>query len=192
VGLRGRRGLASVARWCAHFRASALKQHLHEHPDALVVDVRTPGEYAAGHVPGARNWPLGSRPPEEVAAELRADVFKKPIHVICQSGGRSRKFAESLARAGVNDVIDVEGGTSAWIAAGGALERDATTRAVWPLERQVRLGAGLLVLIGCALGTWAHPGWFGLAAFVGAGLVFAGATGWCGMALALAKMPWNR
>ncbi len=171
--------------------AEALKQHLREHPEAFVLDVRTRGEFASGHVPGAHNRPLGSQTAEALAAELRETVSGRPIHVICQSGGRSRRCAEMLVSAGLEQVIDVEGGTSAW-AAGGELQRDAQARAVWPIERQVRFGAGLLVLLGCALGTWAHPGWFGVAAFVGAGLVFAGATGWCGMALALAKMPWNR
>jgi hypothetical protein len=77
----------------------------------------------------------------------------------------------------------------AWEAAGLPVTRG---KKVLSLERQVRVAAGLLVLTGVILGTWVHPGFHGLAGFVGAGLVFAGLTDWCGMAMLLAKMPWNQ
>jgi rhodanese-related sulfurtransferase len=80
-------------------------------------------------------------------------------------------------------------GMYAWEQAGLPVNRG---KAVLSLERQVRIAAGLLVLTGTILGTWVHPGFYGLAAFVGAGLTFAGLTDWCGMAMLLAKMPWNQ
>ena len=82
------------------------------------------------------------------------------------------------------------GGVAAWKAAGLPVEKDE--HAPWSLERQVRVVAGALVVTGVVLGFWIHPGFFGLSAFVGAGLVFAGITDWCGMGLLLAKAPWNR
>jgi rhodanese-related sulfurtransferase len=84
----------------------------------------------------------------------------------------------------------VRGGTEAWAAQGLPLE--GTESQAIGLERQVRIAAGSLVLLGCLLGWQVHAGFYGLAAFVGAGLVFAGVTGFCGMALLLARLPWNR
>jgi len=83
----------------------------------------------------------------------------------------------------------VEGGTNAWIAAGLPVIRGRKTISI---ERQVRIGAGSLVVIGTGLGRFVHPAFYILAAFVGAGLVFAGVTDICGMANVLAKAPWNR
>jgi rhodanese-related sulfurtransferase len=87
-------------------------------------------------------------------------------------------------------VIDVAGGIEAWKKENLPFERDES--APWPLERQVRLAAGLLVLTGVLLSVFVHPAFVWLAGFVGAGLAFAGASDWCEMALLLAKMPWNR
>ena len=92
--------------------------------------------------------------------------------------------------AGYPNVVSVQGGTEAWERAGLPVVRGTAT--VMSLKRQVRIGAGSLVLLGTALGFLVHPAFFGLSAFVGAGLVFAGVTDWCGMGLLLAKFPWNR
>ena len=85
-------------------------------------------------------------------------------------------------------MVCVEGGTAAWEQAGLSVVRE---RRVMSLERQVRIAAGTLVLVGTGLGAFVHPLFLGIAAFVGAGLVFAGITDTCGMGLILAKMPWN-
>ena len=98
--------------------------------------------------------------------------------------------AEKLEKEGFTDCQVVEGGTLGWAEAGLPVNRGTTK--VISLERQVRIAAGLLVLTGVALGTWVHPGFYGISAFVGAGLTFAGITDWCGMAMLLAKMPWNQ
>jgi len=105
------------------------------------------------------------------------------------SGKRSQQAREKLAAAGCEDLSVLEGGGSAWEAAGFPVERG---RAVMSLERQVRVAAGLLVLLGVILGTTVHPGFLGISAFVGAGLTFAGLTDWCGMGMLLAKAPWNQ
>jgi len=92
--------------------------------------------------------------------------------------------------AGFPNVLSVEGGTDAWQRAGLPVVRGQDK--VISLERQVRIAAGLLVLIGIAMGWLVHPVFLGLSAFVGAGLTFAGITDWCGMGMLLAKMPWNQ
>ncbi|MEZ6066663.1 MAG: DUF2892 domain-containing protein [Planctomycetaceae bacterium] len=110
------------------------------------------------------------------------------MYVICKSGSRGSKACEQLAASGL-DVVNVDGGTEAWAAAGLPVVRG---KASMSLERQVRIAAGLLVLVGVTLAYLIHPAWMGLSAFVGAGLVFAGITDTCGMGLMLAKMPWNQ
>jgi rhodanese-related sulfurtransferase len=108
---------------------------------------------------------------------------------LCRSGMRTAANADKLA-ACCGEGYLLEGGLDGWRQAGLPVEEDRKA----PLEiiRQVQIAAGSLVLIGVLLGFLVAPAWFGLTAFVGAGLVFAGATGWCGMATLLARMPWNR
>lgn len=146
-----------------------------------LVDVRTPIEFQEVHAAGARNVPLDRLDPADFPAD-------RPIHVICRSGSRGRQACEKLLAAGRN-VVNVEGGTLAWIECGLPVVRG---KKMISLERQVRIVAGMLVMIGVALGWFVHPAFLGLAAFVGAGLTFAGLTDTCGMGLLLARMPWNR
>jgi rhodanese-related sulfurtransferase len=150
-----------------------------------LIDVRTPVEYSEIHVEGARLMPLDTLDASALAQERNGE----PLYVICRSGGRAAKAYEKLQAAGVKELYSVEGGTLAWERAGLPVVRGAK---VVSLERQVRIAAGLLVLIAVALGWLVHPAFLGLAAFVGAGLVFAGVTDTCGMGLLLARMPWNR
>jgi rhodanese-related sulfurtransferase len=153
--------------------------------DTVWLDVRTPMEHREVHVAGSRLVPLDELDADALAREL-AD---KKVVVICRSGNRARQAAAKLEAAGCGDVSVLEGGVLAWQTAGLPVNRG---QAGLSLERQVRIAAGLLVLSGVALGTWVHPGFYGLSAFVGAGLVFAGVTDWCGMGLLLAKAPWNK
>lgn len=154
-----------------------------------LIDVRTPAEYEQVHAAGARLLPLDQLSDAAVAQAIAA-AGDKPIYVICKSGGRAAKAAEMFQAAGCNAVFSVDGGTSAWEQAGLPVVRGS--RKTISIERQVRIAAGALVLVGVALGWFVHPALFGLSAFVGAGLVFAGVTDWCGMGLLMAKMPWNR
>jgi len=180
-GMKTQAGLVGVAE---------LRRRLGEGEPTAIIDVRTPGEFAGAHLAGAENIPLGS---PELAATVRARAQAAgTVFVICQSGGRSRRSCEELVAAGHGAVVSVEGGVGAWVAAGYPVERTAGGRGVIALERQVRIAAGGLVVAGCALGYGVHAGFFGLAAFVGAGLVFAGITDFCGMGLLMAKAPWNR
>ncbi len=109
---------------------------------------------------------------------------------MCRSGNRAKQAAERLARKGFTDVHVVEGGMLAWTEAGLPVVKGESK--VWSLERQVRFVAGLLVVLGAGLSIAAHPYFIALSAFVGAGLVFAAVTDTCGMAMILARMPWNQ
>jgi len=152
-----------------------------------LIDVRTPVEYREVHVAFARNVPLDRLDPAAVQRQ-RAAPPEEPLYVICRSGSRGRQACERLLAAGVN-VVNVEGGTLACVDAGLPVVRGQKAIS---LERQVRITAGLLVLLGAVLGWVVHPAFVGLSAFVGAGLVFAGVTDTCGMGMLLARMPWNR
>jgi rhodanese-related sulfurtransferase len=146
-----------------------------------LIDVRTPAEFGEVHADLARNVPLDRLDPLALPAG-------RTVYVICRTGARGRQACERLAAAG-REAVNVDGGTLAWDAAGLPVIRGR--RAV-SLERQVRIAAGSLALIGAVLALAVHPSFAGLSAFVGAGLVFAGVTDTCGMGLVLARMPWNR
>ncbi|MER5686206.1 rhodanese-like domain-containing protein [Streptomyces sp. NPDC002205] len=153
-----------------------------------VIDVRTPGEYAGGHVPGAHNVPLDRL--DEAAGALKNAATRTPLLLVCASGARSAKGCAQLAGLGI-EAATLEGGTTAWAAAGHPVERPAGARATWPMDRQVRLAAGALVVAGFLAGfAWPPAHW--LSGAVGAGLVFSGVTNTCGMAAILAKLPHNR
>lgn len=148
-----------------------------------LIDVRTPAEFEEVHVAFARNVPLDQLDPKTVSSDPIATLY-----VVCQRGGRGEKACEKLCAAGFTNAVNVEGGTLACVEAGLPVIRGRKTIS---LERQVRIAAGSLVLLGVGLG-FLHPVFFGLAGFVGAGLLFAGITDTCGMGMLLAKMPWNR
>jgi len=151
-----------------------------------LVDVRTPAEYRELHVTVARNLPLDRLDATQVAAGREG---APPLYVICRSGSRGKQACERLRSAGLTNVVNVEGGTLAWEQSGLPVVRGEKTMS---LERQVRIAAGTLVVVASALALIVHPYWAALAGMVGAGLVFAGITDTCGMALLLARMPWNQ
>ena len=151
-------------------------------PSSPVIDVRTPVEFAEVHVSQARSIPLDELKPGSLP--LPKD---QPVYLLCRGGQRATKAAEKFAKEGFLQPVVVEGGTLAWIEANLPVTRG--TGKVISLERQVRIVAGSLVFIGVVLGWFVHRGFYGLSAFVGAGLVFAGITDFCGMGLLLAKLP---
>jgi rhodanese-related sulfurtransferase len=150
---------------------------------AQLVDVRSASEFASGHIPGAVNIPMDQI--EARLADLRPGM---PLVLVCQTGKRARMTAALLAPC-QRQITVLDGGTSAWISAGLPVVASVKTR--WSLERQVRLGAGLLVLAGTVLAFTVHMNWLFLSAFIGLGLTFAGLTDICPMAEILGKMPWN-
>lgn len=152
--------------------------------DAQWIDVRSPSEFAACHVPGATNIPLEQL--ESRLADLSPD---RSLVLICQ-GGQRAAIAAGLLESHCASLTVLEGGTNAWMSAGLPVVTSASTR--WSLERQVRLGAGLLVLVGVILSFAINTYWILLSGFVGLGLSFAGLTDVCPMGIFLAGMPWNR
>ncbi|MFJ9854423.1 rhodanese-like domain-containing protein [Streptomyces sp. NPDC101150] len=159
-----------------------------EHLSAYtVIDVRTPGEFAAGHLPGAHNIPL-----DHLGAALPAlkAATRCKLLMVCASGARSATACAQLADADI-PATTLTGGTDAWIEQGHPVDRDDTAKAAWAMERQVRFAAGSLVVAGLALGTRYRPARW-LSAAIGGGLVFSALTNTCGMAAVLAKLPHNQ
>lgn len=165
-----------------------LQKLLTQTPTLALVDVRSPAEYRSVHVPQARNIPLDTLDPRSL---YTAGILpeNQSVYLLCQAGGRATKAAQKFSQQGFEDAIVVEGGTQAWTAAGLPVNRG---QGAISIERQVRIAAGLLVLTGVILSFIVHPYFIGISAFVGAGLVFAGITDWCGMGLLLARAPWNQ
>lgn len=152
-----------------------------------LLDVRTPPEYMNAHVPGAALIPLSEL---KIEAFLTQHKPGTPIFVLCQTGARAAKAIEQFELGGCGDCVLVEGGTQAWIDAGLPVHRGAGN--VLPIMRQVQIVVGSLSAIGAILALAVNP-WFAALPFVlGCGLLVAGITGTCGMALMLARMPWNR
>jgi len=166
--------------------AKELHESINSERKSVLIDVRTPAEYGEIHIEGSLLMPL-DRLDATAVKNISKDVDSCVL--ICRSGKRSANAMEKLLSAGCERLQILEGGVNAWHEAGFPVNRGAK---VMSLERQVRIGAGVMVLLGVILGSMVHGGFYGLSAFVGAGLVFAGITDWCGMALVLAKMPWNQ
>jgi rhodanese-related sulfurtransferase len=156
--------------------------------DKIFVDVRSPAEYRSVRVKGAVNLPLDEITCDDVK-KLIGDKQNPAIVLLCGKGGRARKAAEIL-QAGSFNLLVVEGGTNACVEANLPIEKGG--EAIISIERQVRIGAGSLVCLGIALGYFVNPNFCFLSAFIGAGLIFAGVTDWCGMGLLIARAPWNK
>ncbi len=143
-----------------------------------VVDVRTGAEYQACHVRGAELFPLQELKPAELVKAIEGG--DTPLYVLCKAGGRAKKAAEAIAPHTDRDVIVVEGGTDACVSSGLPVNKG---KEVMSLERQVRIAAGALVVIGVALSKTVAPDFIWLSGFVGAGLMFAGITDTCAMGM---------
>jgi glyoxylase-like metal-dependent hydrolase (beta-lactamase superfamily II) len=152
-------------------------------PAPLLVDVRTPLEFESERIEGALNIPL-----DQLDARVEEIAEPAEVVIVCRTGVRATIAAESLARAGRRARV-LDGGMLAWRRARLPVREGRKRLAV---DRQVQLIAGSMVLTGVVAGILVSPWFLGLAAFFGAGLTFAGATGTCGLALALMKLPWNR
>ena len=154
---------------------------------AVLVDIREPNEHAREHIPGARLIPLSRMDTHDFAGE-RAHCPTVIFH--CQGGNRTSANPDKLSACGFSEAYVLKGGIAGWKAAGLPTALDASKPI--ELQRQVQIAAGSLVLLSLILAVTVSV-WFAvLAGFVGAGLVFAGASGWCGMARLLSAMPWNR
>lgn len=153
--------------------------------DTLVIDVRTPAEYKREKIVGVVNMPLDDL--ENYVDDLRD---YKHVYVHCASGNRSQQACAKLDALGLDNFVNVQGGLSAWKNAGFHTKEDKS--APLPINQQVQIAAGSLVVAGITLAELVNPLFLGISAFVGGGLVFAGISGTCTMGLILARMPWNR
>lgn len=165
---------------------ATLRSWFREHQDLMVIDVRSAAEFESLHIRGSYNVPLPllSEHTEELAARLGSRVV-----LVCQSGARAEQARQRLGGAGIGTAYVLTGGVPGFAAAGGDVVRG---RNRWDLERQVRLAAGSLVLVGLAGGRFVSPRVRMLAGAIGAGLTFSAASNTCAMGSALSAMPWNR
>jgi len=154
-------------------------------PTVAFINVCTPAEYKEKHIAGVRNIPLDTL--EQHVDELNQ---KSTVYIHCRSGNRGKQAIEKLEKLGVTaELVNVEGGLLAWQEAGFAT-RSLTNRL--PIMRQVFIGAGSIVLLGTVMTYLFGATYLLIPLFVSLGLLVSGLTGWCGMAILLSKMPWNK
>lgn len=155
-----------------------------QHTSCYILDVRNPDEFQACHLAGAINLPL------DLIEQGKTDTIPQdqPVYLVCQSGMRTERARKLLEAKGYNNLVCIEGGMNACSQISGAVIQNSKRL---PLMRQVQIAAGSLVVIGIILSKLLHPAFVYLSLFVGSGLIFAGSTGFCGMAILLEKMPWN-
>ncbi len=165
--------------------ASTVATWRREDPSLRILDVRTPGEFELGHIPGAVNIPLAQL--KHVCADVARNV-SGPLVVTCQTGPRSREAEQLLQDHGCAKATLLNGGLNAWQAVGGDIE---TGRPLWSLERQVRLAAGSLVAAG-VLTSLKFPAARFLSGAVGGGLVFAAVSNTCALGNVLGRLPYNQ
>ena len=170
-----------------NIQAKQLNQDLQSGKRITLIDVRTPVEHDEMRIAGSQLMPLDSLDP---AAVKSASAGSDQCVLICRSGKRADQAFQKLHAAGCEKLVILDGGVLAWESAGLPLER--SERKVLPLMRQVQLVVGLLSLTGSILALTVHRNFALIPAFLGAGLTFAGTTGWCGLAILLSKMPWNK
>ena len=167
--------------------AIQIQQAIQSGKRLALIDVRTPVEHAGTRIAGSILMPLDKLDPEVVK---NAAAGAESCVLICQGGTRAEKAFEKLRAAGCDGLSILDGGISAWEAAGLPLER--ASKKHLPLMRQVQLVIGLLALVGSILALTVNKNLAVIPALLGAGLTMAGLTGWCGLAILLSKMPWNR
>jgi rhodanese-related sulfurtransferase len=159
-----------------------LCEQLETDPQAVLIDLRRPVDFELGHVPQARNIPLGSMSLAQMLAEWSREAEGKPLYFICQAGGRSQQILDELDQMGYHSAQCVAGGMVAWQAMGLPVEINTQATPEFNRERRMRLITGFLVLLGCALGLGIHKGFFAIPVMVAAEMILAGFTGWSGLA----------
>lgn len=168
---------------------SQLHDRIQQGDKSPLLDVRTPAEHAGVHVPGVRLVPLDQLDVTRLCAEAGLDK-NQPVYLLCRSGGRAKQAAQKLEKDGFTQCVVVEGGTLAWADAGLPVNRG--TNPVMSLERQVRICLGIVVLTCALLSVFVNSALVWVCVFMGAAMIITGLADWCGMALLLARMPWNQ
>lgn len=152
---------------------------------AVLVDVRGADEYAREHIAVAQHVPM-----ELLSSQGMPSNDANTLIFHCRSGNRTLLNAQVLSNCATCEVYILDGGLDAWKKAGLPVLKDA--KQPLELQRQVQIGAGSMIVLGVVLGSTVAPAWYALSGFVGAGLIMAGVTGFCGLARVLMKMPWNK
>lgn len=175
----------------SHKRIHPIDLMANKTADICILDVRTAAEVKAASLPDCLHIPLHDLTPERLQAEIeKSGKNGAQVYLLCQGGKRAEMAADQLKGKFNAELVIIEGGMNAVKQSNIPLAEQGKN--VIPLERQIRIVAGLLVITGAALGTWVNPAFYGLSAFVGAGLVFAGVTDICAMGMLIAKAPWNK
>jgi rhodanese-related sulfurtransferase len=165
--------------------ANTLRNWL-DNNQAILIDVREPTEHAAEKISHAILLPLGTLNQQNIP-----NCNGKKLVIHCRSGKRGMSACEKLISENPNlEIYNLEGGIIAWSEAGYPVIKSG--KFFLPLDQQVQLTIGLILIISSGLGTIFSPAWFLLTVIIGAGLTIAGLTGFCGLALIMAKMPWNQ
>mgnify|MGYP001826302231 CR=1 FL=1 len=156
-----------------------------------LVDVRTPAEYRSAHAAGSVSIPLDQLSPEKLVMRLGDSRAGRdqPLYLTCQSGLRARQAAERLMQSGLENLYLLDGGTEAWMKAGLPMRRCGSAIS---LERQVQITIGTLLVLKVLFGFTIHELFFAAIPIIGAGLIVAGVTRWCGLSRLISMMPWNR
>lgn len=167
-----------------------LHQRMRSDRPVTLVDVRSQAEYRAGHVRGATSVPLDELDRSDLSERTGSPCAgsEQPLYLTCHSGLRAQQAAEKLRLAGYDNIVLLQGGTEAWEKSGLPMRRIGNAIS---LERQVQITIGTLLILKVVFGFTVHEVFFVLAALIGAGLITAGVTRWCGMARLIARMPWN-
>ena len=170
-----------------HISVSSFKEVIDaekSNPSVDFINVCTPAEYKEKHISGVRSVPL-----DEIERRVQEFANKKTIYVHCRSGKRGAAAIEKLSALGVKaELVNVEGGIISWEEAGYGTAKISSRLS---LMRQTFIAAGTLIVLAHILALLVSPMWFILSGAVGIGLFVSGITGWCGMTMLLAKMPWN-
>lgn len=170
----------------ASIDAATLQGWVENHDDLVVIDVRSAAEFDTLHIRGSYHVPLPL-----LREHTREFANRMGTHVVlvCQSGARAEQARKRLGEAGLEGAQVLTGGVPAYAAGGGETVRGRTS---WALERQVRMAAGSLMLIGVLGGRFISPKLLTLAGGIGAGLTYSAATNSCALGRMLSWMPWNR
>lgn len=164
--------------------ASEFSQKWAADPSLAVVDVRTPAEFNTVYLPGSTNVPVS----DITADAVHAAASEGPVYLMCRTQKRAEMACEKLGDQVNCELVVIEGGIEN---VDPKLLKHGERKTI-ALDRQMRVIAGLMVLIGVLGGFFIHPAWFGLSGFIGAGLMFSGITDACPMLMVLARMPWNK
>lgn len=152
----------------------------------IIIDVREPIEISACSISKSIEAPLSQGAVLESLSDENIDII-----VMCQSGSRSKRACKLIEKQHPNyKVYILSGGINAWEAAGLPVNKKKTS--ILSLERQVQLTVGTFIFVTAMLGYFFAPVFTLFSAFLGAGLIFSGLSGTCGLAIILAKMPWNK